>query len=61
MPRSVSLVDEERDLALLESEEDEAVLLVHGVATEALSQEHVPVGFPLFVHVFLHDFSNLSK
>ena len=60
MPRSVSLVDEEGDLALFESEEHEAVLLVDGVATEALSKENVPVGLPLLVHVLLHDFGNLN-
>ena len=60
-PVSVRLVDEEGDLALLEREENEAVLLVDGVAAEALAEEHVPVWLPLLVHMFFDDLSNLNK
>lgn len=59
MPCSVCLVDKERDLALLKSEENKAILLMNGVAAKALAKEHVPVGFPLFVHMFLNNLSDL--
>lgn len=58
---SVCLVDEERDLALLKREENEAVLLVHGVAAEGLAKEYVPVGLPFLVHMLLNNLSDLKN
>jgi hypothetical protein len=57
--RSGCLVDEEGDFGLLKAEVHEAVLFVNGVAAEALAKEHVPVGLPVGVHMFLHGFGNL--
>ena len=59
MHRSLGLIDEERDLARLKGEVDEAVLLVHRVAAERLAEEHVPRGLPRLVHVVFHESSNL--
>ncbi len=51
---SGGFIDEEGDLALFESEINEAVAFVDGMAAETLAQEHVPVRLPLVVHVSLH-------
>ena len=39
---------------MIEGEVDEAILFVHGVTSERLAEEDVPVGLVLQVHVLLH-------
>ena len=56
---SWGFVNEEGDFALFKSKIDKAVSFMYRVTTETFSQEHVPVWFPLIVHIFLYFFSNL--
>jgi len=55
------LVDKERDVSLLKSEVHKTIALVYCVAPETLSEEDVPVGLPLLVHVFFYNARNLSE
>jgi hypothetical protein len=55
------LVDKERDVSLLKSEVHKTIALVYCVATETLSEEYVPVGLPLLVHVFFYNARNLRE
>lgn len=57
---SRGLVYEEGDVIILcEGEVNESVTLVHGMASETLSQEYVPVWLPLVIHVLLYQARNL--
>ena len=59
---SRGLVDKEGDVIILcESEVNESVTLMHSVASETLSEEDVPVGLPLLVHVFFYNARNLRE
>ena len=58
---SRGLVDKEGDVIILcESEVNESVTLMHSVASETLSEEDVPVGLPLIIHVLLYNARNLK-
>ena len=56
---SRSFIYEERDLALFKSEVNKAISFVHRVTAKGLAKEDVPVGLPLLIHVFFHNFCNL--
>ena len=45
---------------MLEGEVNESILFVHGVASERVAQEHVPVRLPALVHVHFNFLRNLS-
>jgi len=54
-------VNEEGDVAILfEGEVNEPVTLVHGMTSETLAEEDVPVGLPLVVHMLLYNARNLT-
>ena len=59
--RSRGLVDQERYFARLKAEVDKTVTFVNGVAAKLLAKEHMPVRFPVVVHVFLNDSCNLNN
>jgi hypothetical protein len=57
---SRGLVDKEGDVIILfKGEVNESVTLMHGMASETLSKEHVPVRLPFLVHMLLYNARNL--
>lgn len=56
--RSLSFVNQERYFFVVEI--DESIFLVHGMAAEIISHEHMPVWLEIGVQVFLQSFSNLA-
>lgn len=55
------LVYQEWDLAIRECEVHKTVPLVHWVTSEGLPEEHVPVGLPFLIHIFLNQSSDLKE